>query len=221
MQRGKRALLTLIVASVALLTNRTARADWDLQLATMMGGGWLKETPTMTSDYVATSARSIRGSDVRTHGGLGMFGMGLDTELTIDDRWKVPLLGGDMWWAMGDYDREVTSLDGSIAYARPWTTFRGDLLLPGLGRRFKYRREMVGIAIRTGYTWMKMDGSVASGVDTKAINLGSSSFLLQAEIEGCRRLDPSTRVCLSVAPRLYEYKWLNGVNFGLRVEWGR
>lgn len=211
----------LVVACATLLTSRAARADWDLQLATQMGGGWLRDTPTMTSDYVDTTARRIRGNDVRTRGGVGMFGIGLDTELTIDDRWKVPLLGGAMWWAVGSSDREVTSLDGSIAYARPWTTFRGDFLLPGIGRRFKYRREMFGVALRTGVSWMHMDGTVAGGPNLENINLSNSTFLLQAEIEGCRRLDPSTRVCLTVAPRLYEYKWLNGVNFGLRVEWGR
>ena len=219
--RGKHILFGMIALVAAVLTSRPAHADWDLQVSTMVAGGWLRNMPSYVADEVDTSARRIRQSDVKARGGLGMIGIGMDTELTIDDRWKVPILGATAWWTLGDYARQVSSDDGSIATLRPWTTSRMDVLLPGIGRRFKYRREMVSFAVRTGVSYTKMDGTVAAGPDTRSLDLMKVTPLLQAEIEGCRRLDPTTRVCLWVAPRIYEYGWFNGIAIGLRMEWGR
>jgi hypothetical protein len=53
------------------------------------------------------------------------------------------------------------------------------------------------------------------------MDLRAASFLVQAELEACRRLDPTTRLCLQVAPRIFDHELLNGVMFGLRMEWGR
>ena len=43
---------------------------------------------------------------------------------------------------------------------------------------------------------------------------------LQTDIKACRRLDPTTRLCLQVAPRLYDFGFVNGATVGLRIEWG-
>jgi hypothetical protein len=65
-----------------------------------------------------------------------------------------------------------------------------------------------------------MGGSIAAATDWVPRSFTSKTFLLQAEIVACRRLDPTMRACLQVVPRLYEYELLNGVTFGLRMEWG-
>jgi hypothetical protein len=210
----------LLVVATCLSSNR-ARADFDFQIATSVSGGWFRQTPTFTSKAITTSAREIGEGRIRTGKSLAMLGIGADTELVIDDHLRVPVLGGNVAWAIGPSDATVTSLDGSIASVRPWSTFRGDILLPGVGRRWKHRRNMWGAAIRSGISFATMGGTVAAGAESVALELMAATFLVQIELEGCRRLDPTTRVCLHVVPRLYEYELLNGVTFGLRMEWGR
>lgn len=210
---------SLVVA--ASVTASDARADFDFQVATTVSGAWLRETPDFDAKGVTTSARDIRAGRVRTSGGLAMIGFGGDVDLTIDDRWKVPLFGGAFFWSVGAYDSTITSFDGSIARLRPWSTMRGDFLLPGVGRRWKHRRNMWAAAVRTGFSIAAMGGSVAAGAETAPLEMSAVTFLLQLELEACRRLDPSTRACLQVVPRLYEHQLLNGLTFGLRMEWGR
>jgi len=207
--------------AAVLLSTTDARADFDFQLATNMNGGWLRQTPAFTTKPVTTSAREMGESRIAAGRSIGMLGLSSDLELTLDDRWRVPLIGGALWWAVGSYDATITSLDGSIARVRPWSAFRGDIFLPGVGRRWKYRRNMVGLAARTGVSFMTMGGTVAAGGDSSPIDLTAATFLVQVELEACRRLDPTTRVCVQVVPRVFEHELLNGVTFGLRMEWGR
>jgi hypothetical protein len=215
------AIALLFGIAALCLAPRDARADFDFQFATNLNGGWMRQTPTFSSKAVSTSAREMRPGTVQTGRSLAMVGLSADVDLTIDDRWKVPLIGGSTYWAVGSYDSLITSLDGSIASVRPWSMFRGDLFLPGVGRRWKQRRNMWGIAIRTGVSFASIGGAVAAGTETVPLSLTVATFLVQAELEACRRLDPSTRICLQVVPRLYEHELLNGVTFGLRMEWGR
>jgi hypothetical protein len=214
-------LSAFILGPAAGLWARDARADFDFQLAANANGGWLRHTPAMSSQRISTSARDIAPGSVKTRGGLGLVGFAADVELTVDDRWKVPLAGGAVYWAVGSYDATISSLDGSIARLRPWSTFRGDILLPGIGHRWKHRRNMWGVAIRTGISFVTMGGTVAAGAQAVPLELDASTFLLQFELEGCRRLDPTTRVCLQIVPRVYEHELLNGLTAGLRLEWGR
>lgn len=209
------------VAFALFVASRDARADFDFQLATSCSGAWLRRTPTLSATSISTSARDIAPGEIKTRGGLAMLGVSADIDLTLDDRWKVPFVGGSAYWAVGSYDAVVTSFDGSIARLRPWSTFRGDLLLPGLGYRWKHRRNMIGANVRTGVSFASMGGTVASGAGTVDLSLSASTFLVQVEVEACRRLDPTTRVCLQVVPRIYEHELMNGFTVGLRMEWGR
>jgi hypothetical protein len=211
----------LLAATLALCATREARADFDFQFATTVNGGWLRHTPTLTSRPVSTEARDISDGRLRTGRALAMLGLGADVELTLDDRWKVPLVGGNVAWAVGSYDSLVTSVDGSIASVRPWSTFRGDFLMPGVGRRWKHRRNMWAATVRTGVSILTMGGSVAAGAGSVDLDLKAATFLVQLELEGCRRLDPTTRVCLQIVPRIYEHELLNGLTVGLRMEWGQ
>jgi hypothetical protein len=139
----------------------------------------------------------------------------------VGDRWSIPGFGVGAYGAVGSYPAIVTSVDGSIARVRPWSTYAVDVLLPGIGYRIKQRRFMFSASVRTGVSLMHVGGSVAGGADEQQFSLSGASPLLQAELEVCRRLDPVTRACLQVAPRLYDFGIMNGAIFGLRVEWGR
>lgn len=209
------------VLALALAVPTEARADFDFQLAIGTNARWLRATPALTTPPLLTSARDLPEGRVPMRGGQTMLGGYVDIALTIDDRWVVPMLGGGAYHAAGTYDAVITSRDGSIVRARPWSTFSAEILLPGVGYRVKKRRWMFGSALRTGAAWMSMDGVMASGAEADPIELSASTFFVQAELEACRRFDPTTRLCLQVAPRIYDYELMNGAMFGLRVEWGR
>jgi hypothetical protein len=198
-----------------------ARADFDFQLAAGVDGGWLRKIPSPTMGALSTNARDLEGGLVPLDGRLFLLGPYVDAAITFDDTWQIPLFGARTQWTVGSYDSLVTSVDGSIVNVRPWTAFRGDLLLPGIGRRWKYRRTMWGATLRTGLSYMHLNGSIAAGADSVPIELSTTTFLFQAEVEACRRLDPSNRVCVFVAPRIYEHELFNGLLVGLRMEWGR
>jgi hypothetical protein len=213
----------LFILAAACLPAEEARADWDPQLATSMNGAWLRRTPALASKGVSTSARAVSAGALESpsRSSIGLIGLSGDFEVTVDDRWKVLVFGGSFYWALGSYDTTVTSIDGSIATLQPWTTVRGDLLLPGVGRRWKHRRTMWAAAVRTGIGFMAMGGEVGAGADRTPLPLGATGFLVELELEACHRLDPTTRVCVQVAPRLYDHELMNGLTFGLRMEWGR
>jgi hypothetical protein len=80
---------------------------------------------------------------------------------------------------------------------------------------------MVSVSLRTGISRLGMEGTVAAGGDQTDLDLARWTFLAQAEVEGCRRLDPETRLCIQVVPRIYEHSFMNGLTIGLRMEWGR
>jgi hypothetical protein len=204
------------------MTGRDAHArDWDWQFGMGVAGGWLRDLPDMQTSAVSLDSRRIGDGALRSRGGVAMYGVGADVDLTVDDRWRVPIGGVNVWWPIGSYDSVNTSFDGSIAHEKPWTTTRVDLLFPGFGRRVKLRRNMVSFAIRTGASRIGMDGTVAAGPGLTDIELSRWTFLAQIEVEGCRRLDPTFRVCLQVVPRVYEHTLLNGLSIGFRMEWGR
>lgn len=174
-----------------------------------------------SSGVTATVARDVPEGKVPIGGSLTLLGAGLDVAMTADDRWMFPVLGFGGYGAVGSHDAVVSSLDGSIAHVRPWSAYELDLLLPGVGYRVKKRRFLFSASVRTGVVWLAAGGSVAAAGESVPISLVGVSGLVQAEIEACRRLDPIMRVCLQVAPRIYDFGFMNGGTVGVRIEWGR
>lgn len=204
-----------------MLVPKDARADFDFQLSMGTNARWMRATPALSAPELTTFTREVAAGDIPMRGGTTMLGAYVDAAVTLDDRWTVPLIGGGYYHAAGSYDAIITSRDGSIVRMQPWTADSVDIYLPGIGYRVKRRRWMFGGALRTGASFFAMEGLLADGVDWAGIETKRATFLLQAELEVCRRLDPTTRVCLQVAPRIYDHELLNGVMFGLRAEWGR
>ncbi|HEY8075657.1 MAG TPA: hypothetical protein VIF62_16140, partial [Labilithrix sp.] len=110
--------------------------------------------------------------------------------------------------------------DGSVARLQPWTTYRWDVLLPGVGGRWKQRRWMFELGARTGVSILGMHGWVATGADTHRVDPSGASFLLVGQASICRRLDPWQRICIEAQPRLYDFGFVNGATAGFRWEWG-
>lgn len=192
-----------------------------MELSTSLDLAWLRRSPTMTVKPVSTSARDLGEGRLKLDRTVLLMGTTIDFGLVLDDRLRIPLLGGGLYWAFPSYDTQITSYEGSIARVRPWTLGRAELLLPGIGQRWKYRRNMFAATVRTGVIGTTVEGTIVSGRETDALDMHAVSFLVQAELEGCRRLDPTTRVCLQVVPRVYDHELLNGVIFGVRMEWGQ
>jgi hypothetical protein len=216
------ASLAALATAAALLAIATpARADLDLQVGASANVAWTRSLPTLKSASVTNAARELGESKVPIGGSMVAAGAVFDVGVTFDDRIFVPALGFAGYGAVGSYDTIVTSADGSIAHVRPWTTYRLDFLLPGIGYRMKHRRYMFVASVRTGVSGMYMSGSIAGAEADTLVSLSGVSALLQVELEACRRLDPMTRVCAQVAPRVYDFGFMNGATFGLRVEWGR
>lgn len=222
MSMRMRAVLTVVgFGAAAALVTHDARADFDFQLSMGTNARWMRATPPMGAPELTTFTREIAAGDVPMRGGITMLGAYVDSAVTLDDRWVLPLIGGAYYHAVGSYDAVITSREGSIVRMQPWTADSLDIFLPGLGYRIKKRRWMFGGALRTGVSFLAMDGLLADGAEWAGVETKRVTFLLQAELEACRRLDPTTRVCLQVAPRIYDHELLNGVMFGLRAEWGR
>jgi hypothetical protein len=219
--RATAVLAVVMLGAGILLVPTDARADFDFQLTLGTNARWMAATPAMSAPQLTTFTREVAAGDIPMRGGMTMLGVFVDAAVTLDDHWVLPLFGGGYYHAVGSFDAVISSQDGSIVRMQPWTTDSLDIYLPGLGYRIKRRRWMFGAAIRTGASFLAMEGLLADGVEWAAMETKRTTFLLQAELEACRRLDPTTRVCLNVAPRIYDHSVLNGVLFGLKAEWGR
>lgn len=216
-----RALLASAAFVAASLAPSSARADVEVETAALGGVAWTRSLPTLKTPSTLTAAREVRESEVAIGGSLYAVGGGFDFGLAIDDTFFLPGVGFAAYGAVGSYDTVLTSADGSIARARPWTTYQLDFLLPGVGYRVKHRRFMFVASLRTGISSMFMGGSLVGGDSEVLATFSGMSALLQVELEACRRLDPVTRICAQLAPRLYDFGFLNGATLGVRMEWGR
>ena len=223
MQRSRTAAVAVGVGvAVAILASApAARADVDFAVGGTVGAAWMRSLPALTSASTMTAAREVSGTRIPIGGALTWAGAGFELGASVDDRIVVPGIGIAAYGAVGSYDTIITSADGSIARVHPWTAYRLDILLPGIGYRWKHRRFMIQTSLRTGVSAMFMDGSIAGGASDAATSLSGFSAVLEVQLEACRRLDPVTRVCLQVAPRIYDFGFMNGGTLGLRVEWGR
>lgn len=218
---SSRFFAVLVVFTSALVAPSAARAD-DLNLQYGFGVdlGFVRQTPALRFPSDSYLRENARGK-IPMPGGFTFAGAHLDVTVTLSDRWQIPLVGAGIYGAVGSYDAVVTTYDGSIVRVRPWTAVRPEFHVLGLGYRWKHRRNQVGFMVRTGASFVEMQGSFAYGGVPEAVELSAATFMVQIDLEACRRLDPATRLCLHVAPRVYDYELFNGGIIGIRMEWGR
>jgi hypothetical protein len=209
-----------VVALAVALPSVAHADDFEFQFAMGIDVGAIRQTPAMSVPISSAVARETARGKILVPGGFAFMGGHFDLATTIADRWQFPLVGAAIYGAVGSFDPVITSFDGSIVRVRPWTAIRPEILLPGVGYRFKHRRNMVAFALRTGASFLQMGASIASGADPVPLDLAAGTFMLQLEVEACRRLDPVTRVCVHAAPRIYDYEFASGGIIGIRMEWG-
>ena len=183
------------------------------------------------SDPLITPLRSVSGNLPST-GEQHFLALGIDTTFIRNNTWEFPLFGFVVGGAVGQSPSVVSSLNGSLVYLRPWTAGMMSVLLPGVGLRTNLRRWKFSIDVRTAvsFTWMGM--TVANGsnwIDPTNQTDGNGNaqngpfaitFGVHGNVEACRRLEPTERLCLFVEPHLYEYTPFNGASAGLRWEVG-
>jgi hypothetical protein len=211
----------VILFAGALALPGVARADdYEFQYATGISVGAVRQTQPLSLPGNVTSFRESPRGKITVPGGFAFAGGYFDVGLTVNDRWQFPIIGAAVYGAAGSYDALVTSMDGSIVRLRLWTAVRPEILLPGIGYRTKHRRTQLGFALRTGASFLKMQGTVAVGGEAVPVELSAGSFMLQLEVEACRRLDPTMRICVHAAPRIFDHEFINGGIVGIRMEWG-
>ncbi len=210
-----------VLGATIVGSSAAAHADVDFQLGGTAGAAWTRSLPALSSPSTMTDARELKETRIPVGGSLTWAGAGFDLGMTVDDRIVIPGIGIAGYGAVGSYDTVITAADGSIARVRPWSAYRLDVLLPGIGYRWKHRRYMFEATLRTGVSAMYMGAAIAGGAAESPTSLSAYSGVLQAELLACRRLDPVTRVCLELAPRIYDFGFMNGGTLGVRVEWGR
>jgi hypothetical protein len=203
-----------------LFEGRAEARETQLELGGAFGGfgTYMRAMPTMTLS-ASDAPRGLRGT-LPSVGHLTLAGASGELTLAVDRHFVFPLAGLALSAAVGSSPRVLSSVDGSIVEQRPWSTYMGDVLLPGIGYRIKEQRWMFSAVLRTGVSYVATSGSVASGADTSAIGASSLSLMLRAEVEACRRLDPVERVCFAVSPSVYQFGFGNAVTAGLRWEFG-
>jgi len=220
---GARSLSYVLAFAVTLGLSHEARAERGTGLDGSFAGqaDWMPYVPTLSVPTTATSSRTIEGGTLPSAGSLYFAGLAVDSSFVYRARLVVPLFGISGALAVGDSAALRSSVDGSIAEERPWTAFRIECLLPGIGVRFTARRWSVGASIRGYVVGVGMDATVASGGGSSDLSRPSRFGLgARADVEGCRRLDPVDRICAFVAPSLYEFGFVNGGTAGLRWEFG-
>jgi hypothetical protein len=220
--RARILVFALAFAASSSLASKAA-ADRGTGLDGSLGGqvDWMPYAPTLSVPATATSVRTIEGGTLPSVGSLWFAGAQVDSSFVYRGRLVVPLLGISGALAAGTSAAVVSSLDGSIAEQRPWTAFRIECLLPGVGVRFTSRRWTAGASVRAFVVGLGMDASVAVGAGSSALSMPSRFGLgARAELEGCRRLDPVNRVCAFAGASLYEFAPVNGGSAGLRWELG-
>jgi hypothetical protein len=218
--RVRIAVASLAFAAACAVATPAEARDSQVELGGVFDvfGTYMRAAPSMVLSSSDTS-RPLHGR-LPSVGHLTLAGAAGEMTLAVDSRLIFPIAGLGISAAVGGGPRVLSSVDGSIVEQRAWTTYMGDLLLPGIGLRFKEHRWMFSGVVRTGISFAGMSGSVASGGDTSPVTASAMSMLLRVQLEGCRRLDPVERICFEVSPSIYQYGFGNAVTAGLRWEFG-
>ncbi len=172
-------------------------------------------------DTAGTSARASVTGKAPMAGGLRTLGAYTDIRLVLGHRLTLPMGGLGVQTPVGDQAAVRTALDGSLVTMHPSRTLVVDILGPGLGIRATERRFFFEATVRLSILWLSMPGDIAAGAEASETRLYGLAPGVRMELSGCRRLDPTNRLCLTVAPHVYEVAFANGVSVGLSWIWGR
>ncbi len=164
--------------------------------------------------------RTLSGKAVRGDYGPLTF-MSVGAELSIGyGSWIFSVLGARVGGAIGPYSAALRSVDGSPVRLRPWSAWHADVTGLGLRYRKNLRRWSVGAGFTLGAGFLIVPADVGYGAESIPGNVMTPTWMLRGSVEGCRRLDPVTRVCVAFMPYIHQYKWFDGGALALRWEVG-
>jgi hypothetical protein len=219
-----RALFVIGLLAVAVVPGTAeARDRSSFELSFDVREHWYRSMPRLSlTGTQETWLRTIEGGELPSTGSQHFLAAFLDSGFIANDRLEFPVFGIGGAGAIGSSPRVITSLDGSMIELKPWTTGMVNFLLPGVGVRFKERRWMFAARARFSGTILWMSGAVAAGGDVIPLDSSptATGFGIRAEVEVCRRMDPTNRLCLLVSPHVLEFGVMNGGSVGLRWEIG-
>lgn len=171
-------------------------------------------------DEVVLPSRTYVEGRLPNRGGFRSVGVSADLALAVRPHLTVPIFGIGVYLPVGSHAPVRTAVDGSIATIEPWRLVGVDLLGPGIGVRTIKRRYFVEGLVRLSLHVLTGRSVIAAGTETVDVGVHGLAPGVRAEISACRRLDPESRLCLTVAPRLFEVVPLAGVTAGLTWVWG-
>jgi hypothetical protein len=214
-----------VAGAVVFLASTLAQADpgrTGLVLSFDLDTTWIRSMPSMSIGYTETPSHALAGGTIPATPSLMFLGAGLDLSLTYGHHWVFPLFGFEGGGAIGPRPSTISTLDGSVVQSRPWTTYRIEGLLPGVGYRKVDKRWLFSGTLRFGVVGYGVaDGIATAGTTQHSEATSSVELAVRMDLKGCRRLDPTTRACLVVSPNLYEGGFLNGGSVALLWEIGR
>jgi hypothetical protein len=216
--------LWIVLISAALGEQRASaqnsqREELGSQIRVDGGALWRREMPTTRLPEGVAGGRVGKG-ELPTTGSSWMVAVGGSFDLVWKDRYLFPLLATELAWSVGRRPVVYGAVDGSIVEMHPWKAWQANILLPGVGRRWKRRRWSFAAAVQPGFSATVQDIDVADGSSREERPSVGVHLLVRAWVEGCRRLDPERRVCLFVAPDVVNQSLFNGGAAGLRWEFG-
>ncbi len=168
------------------------------------------------------SERGFRFDEATVPIGSGGFMLGgsVGMALVYADRWIFPSLAFDLLHSVGSRPRLLSGRGGSIVSSETWTTYQIGVTMVGVGVRGKHRRWAGSVILEPGFV-VQTTGVTAPKYDSSAeANAVAFSPRFQIAANGCRRLDPTLRLCLSVTPHVYALGFFNGFTLGFRTEIG-
>lgn len=152
-------------------------------------------------------------------GGM-MLGGSVGMAMVYADRWIFPSFGIDFAHAVGSRPRLLSGRAGSIISTETWTTYQIGVTVLGVGVRGKHRRWAGSVLLEPGFV-VQNTSVTAPNYDAVAEgNAVAFSPRLQLAANGCRRLDPTLRLCLGVSPHVYALGFFNGFTLAFRTEIG-
>jgi hypothetical protein len=195
----------------------TWEANADLRVS------YIDRIPELKISQDVAGPRSLSSGTV-VHGNTSLVtaGLGFDFGLVLDDRWRIGGFGGSYESSIGTSARRRAYVDGSIAELRPWTASRFGFDFGGVGQRFKHRRWQFGWLVTGSVIVTTMNVSVANGASSEDAWGAAVALSFHGQAEACRRLDLESRVCLVVAPDVFDGGYfMRGGSVFARWEWGR
>jgi hypothetical protein len=143
------------------------------------------------------------------------------SSFVIGDRWVIPIFQTSFGGVAGPTPTAAGTFDGDPARVNLRGAFRSDVGILGFGVRGNHRRWSGGIrAVPTVVIVANVRATVPDGPGTVDLTMNTVYFGIRAEFEGCRRLDPRTRLCVVGAPSLFDGRPFNGFTFGFRMDLG-